>query len=217
MFKMMGGLKVRERAVREEKRTELASQGVICHLVYQEYSSPALGFRERGLEGTKGNVPTTSCELPEGRETPRPGGDGDKTAGESKGRQAGKRASQRTGIPVSSGRRREAPSSRGEAGSHSDWEDTWCCGAAETKLSHGTVSSRSGQETGKRQTTGPHPMDFGELSMMPQVSSLLPLVLTTSPLFRQLWSPPPSPVATEVAAVLAVEAWASVGAAAAPS
>ena len=73
MFKMMGGLKVRERAVREEKRTELASQGVICHLVYQEYSSPALGFRERGLEGTKGNVPTTSCELPEGRETPRPG------------------------------------------------------------------------------------------------------------------------------------------------
>lgn len=138
-------------------------------MVYREYSSPALEFRECGLEDTKGNVSTTSCELPEGRETPGPGGGGDRTAGESKGRQVGTRAPQRTGIPVSSGRRREAPSSRGEAGSHLDWEDIWRCGAGGTRLRHGTASSRSGRKTGKRQTTHPHPMDFGELSTMPQV------------------------------------------------
>lgn len=124
MFKMMSGLKVRDRAVREEKRDRVSQPVVICHLAYREYSSPALGFRERGLEDTKGNVSTPSCELPEGRETPGPGGVGDRTAGESKGRQVGTRTSQRTGIPVSSGRRREAPSSRGEAGSHLDLEDT---------------------------------------------------------------------------------------------
>lgn len=54
-------------------------------------------------EDTKGNVSTTSCEHPEGRgETPGPGGGGDRTAGESKARQVGTRAPQRTGIPVSS-------------------------------------------------------------------------------------------------------------------
>ena len=76
------------------------------------------------MENTKGNVSTPSYELPEGRETPGPGGGGYRTAGESKGRQVGIRASQRTGIPVSSGRRRDAPSSRGEAGIHLDREDT---------------------------------------------------------------------------------------------
>lgn len=61
------------------------------------------------------------------------------------------------------------------------------------------------------------PHDFRAQARTPQVSSLLLLVLTMSPLFRQLWLPPPFPVATEVAAALEVEAWVLVGAAATPS
>jgi hypothetical protein len=59
--------------------------------------------------------------------------------------------------------------------------------------------------------------DFRAQALTLQMSFLLPVILTLSPLFQQLWSPPRFPVAMVVATALEVEAWVLVEAAATPS